>query len=278
MNISVLRLAFDRLSGVSVCSRLVTPKRPTSLPTVLNRDEVWRLLSAADTARDQLLLGLMYGCGLKVGEVCALKWSDVDCQTGELRVGKLDRVRQVPFASQLTALLEKGLAICPPDEYVFRGNMTGAHLSTRMAEYVLRRAAEVARIDKPLCGMTLRHSYAVHRLQDGATIRDVQGALGLNNIHSVMMYLRCLPPAVTRSPLDMLVKYPKSSEPIPALPDNQEPITNNHLPVPSPELPAELPFRPATMSIAEQARLFYRSLKLHVRARYLAVRHAIDGT
>ena len=71
-----------------------------------------------------------------------------------------------------------------------------------MAEYVLRRAAEKAAIEKPICGMTLRHSYAVHRLEDGATLREVQDALGLRNIHGAMVYLRCILPLGAYSPLE----------------------------------------------------------------------------
>jgi hypothetical protein len=221
----------------------------------------------------------MYGCGLKVSEVCALKWADVDCSRMELtirhgvaagtaprsRSGRASDARQVAFSSQLLPLLAKGRSICLPDDYIFRGSKVGDHLSSRMAEYVLRRAVESARIDKPVCGMSLRHTYAVHRLQDGATIRDVQTALGLGSVHSAMIYLRCAVPIGATSPLEALADGSGKADALaPA--------------VPEPDRPEVLPFEPLSISIGDRARLFYRSLKLHIRWRFMALRNAINTT
>ena len=286
INISALRVMFDRLCGYETCKDLVTPKRPNSLPSYLNRDEIWRLLSSADTARDQLILGLLYGCGLKVGDLCALRWSDVDCAAREIRIGADDEARRVAYSSQLAPLLEKGRAICRADEYIFQGARAGTHLSVRMVEYVLRRAATLAAIEKPVCGMTLRHSYAVHRLHDGASIRDVQEALGLKSLDSAMVYQRCILPTDAHSPLEGLAELTASlAIPCPSeenSPVNPGPETN--LPasaapeVPAPDLPAALPFEPVDISLTNHARLFYRSMKLHIRNRFLALRAAIDGS
>jgi len=73
----VLRTAFDKLGGMTVTRRLRTPKRGERLPVVLNLDEAGRLVQAAESVRDRLLIGLLYGCGLKVGELCRLRWMDM---------------------------------------------------------------------------------------------------------------------------------------------------------------------------------------------------------
>ncbi len=78
MNIPVLRSVFDKLGGLSIACHFVTPKRPLPLPEILSSNEVRRVLAAAPSTRNQLLLGLLYGCGLKVSEACRLKWADVD--------------------------------------------------------------------------------------------------------------------------------------------------------------------------------------------------------
>ncbi len=64
MTLSALRTVFDKLCGKTLTARLVTPKRGFTLPEILNRQEIRDLLAAAATTRDQLLLGLLYGCGL----------------------------------------------------------------------------------------------------------------------------------------------------------------------------------------------------------------------
>jgi len=261
MNISILRRVFDHLCGMPVCADMVGPKRPQSLPALLSQDEVWRLLSAADTARDQLLLGLIYGCGLKVGEACALRWADVDCANRELAIATRGRARRVSFPSQLAPLLDQGTRTCAPSDHIFRGARPGAHLSVRMAEYVLRRAAELAKLDKPVSCMTLRHSYAVHGLQGGLSIRQVQEALGLQSIHSAMPYLRCVLPPGACAPLEL---FPRPAQPAsaPAVPAVAAPVT--------------LPFEPVVLSFSDRTRLFCRSLKLHLRRRFLALRDARD--
>ena len=66
MHVSVLRTSFDKLGGLRTTAALRTPKRPEPLRDILSADEVARLIEAAPTLRDRLLIGLLYGCGLKV--------------------------------------------------------------------------------------------------------------------------------------------------------------------------------------------------------------------
>ena len=86
MNISVLRTVFDKLGGQELMEGIRTPKRGWQLPVILSESEVAQVLGAAPTLRDQLLLGLMYGCLLKVGEACSLRWGDFDVAAGAVRV------------------------------------------------------------------------------------------------------------------------------------------------------------------------------------------------
>ena len=77
-NISTLRKLFDKIAGLKVTRGLRTPKRAAVLPDVLTKEECERLLRTAGTVRDQLILGLLYGCGIKSSELCALRWQDVN--------------------------------------------------------------------------------------------------------------------------------------------------------------------------------------------------------
>jgi integrase len=86
MNISVLRTVFDKLAGRDLTRHLTTPKRNFPLPEVLSQEAVRDLLAAATSTRDQLILGLLYGCGLKVGELRTLTWADIDAAVTTLRV------------------------------------------------------------------------------------------------------------------------------------------------------------------------------------------------
>lgn len=78
IHLSAIRTAFDKMCGRSITLGLETPRRPKRLPVVLSAREVKRLLEAAPSMRDKLLLGLMYATGVRVSEVVRLKWRDVD--------------------------------------------------------------------------------------------------------------------------------------------------------------------------------------------------------
>ncbi len=270
LNIAVLRTVFDKLGGLSITKSLVTPKRPDSLLVILSQKEVRRILEAALTMRDQLLLGLMYGCGLKVGEACTLRWRDIDLDQGTITVHRggnpVAPQRTVRFPSQLLPVLRHGIEVCRTDAYVFVGSRTGKHLSIRMVGKVLRKAVKAAAIDKPVCGMTLRHSYAVHCLQLGSSIREVQEVLGHDRIETTMIYERCLLPENVVSPVDKLhhAAPMEGGNPLPPS-------------CPVPIIPPEAIERPFTDDVGSSQRItdFYRDLKTHIGRRFLALRRVL---
>jgi site-specific recombinase XerD len=69
---------FDKLADRTVAAGIHTPKRPFHLQEVLSAGEITRLIESAPTLRDRLMIGLMYGCGLQVGEFCNLRWRVID--------------------------------------------------------------------------------------------------------------------------------------------------------------------------------------------------------
>jgi len=280
MNICVLRTVYDKLGGRSVTRHLVTPKRPEHLPEILSLDEVREILEAGSTTRDQLLLGLMYGCGLKVGEVCRLKWADIDPQMGSLRISfaghRRERTLEIP--PELLPVLERGHSRCPESDYIFQGRVAGTHLSVRMAELVLRKAVAETGILKTVTCMTLRHSFAVHCLERGDSIRALQEALGHESIDTTLLYDRCILPRGVISPLDALrqsdskpspqgessAEVQAAAEPKPLF---KQPLSVDRL---------ELPFRSSTRR--DIALDFYRLLATCIRSRFLCERRATART
>jgi site-specific recombinase XerD len=354
MNISVLRSVFDKLGGLSVTRGLQTPKRPLTLPEILSRGEVRELLAACRTTRDQLLLGLLYGCGLKVGECRNLKWRDVQtvapalpwrgvAQKGEVRDGSrlrpgggqedyalngyalqakhsqqyrkplhesakgLLRVRYARGTRQrfleippdLLPVLNLGVERCAPDDFIFQGRRAGTALSVRAIELIVRRAREEAGIVKPISAMTLRHSFAVHCLENGENIRAVQEALGHKSVETTQRYERCIVPPGVVSPIDRLKQAqreqdashtphssrrsaaktdPVSHVPHCPAPGIQPPVSVpsfgiQHSPISIEHL--DLPFRQDTAPSSRScAAAFYRMLKTHIFGRFLGLRRS----
>jgi site-specific recombinase XerD len=173
----------------------------TRLPRVLSRGEIEVLLdnppsTGAQVAapvrwRDDAVLEILYGSGLRVSELCGLRVGDVDLTTGWATVwGKGSKQRRVPLSEAATAAVEcwlkKGrsemvLPASPPDALFL--NARGLRLSPRDVRRILDR-----RSPSPAHPHSLRHSFATHMLDGGADLRVVQELLGHASVRTTQVY------------------------------------------------------------------------------------------
>jgi integrase len=203
-------------------------------------------VSAADNPRDALAIALLYGCGLKPGELALLRWQDFDMADAELAIPS-PRTRTVPIPQGVKNIIAMGQDRCKPTDFVFAGRAANTRLSVRTIDRIVRTTAQFAGILKPVTAMTLRHSYAVHQLQAGINIREIQQRLGLRSLETMMRYLHCIPEDVS-SPLDSLTESP-----IPDLPTD-----DIQLPFPHTS-PARYFYRWLTTKLRNGFRLFRSS-------------------
>lgn len=180
---------------------LRAPAGGSRLPRVLRQEELDTLLDAPPAAvdddaphrrvRDDAVLELLYGSGLRVAEVCGLRIDDVDLARGLVRVlGKRSKWRQVPLTPRaveaLTVWLEGGRAELraagSPEELVFL-NLRGRPLTPRDCRRILDRRA----LD-PTHPHALRHTFATHLLDGGADLRAVQELLGHSDLSTTQRY------------------------------------------------------------------------------------------
>jgi len=215
-NITVLRTAFDKLCGLRVTAGFRTPKRPQPLRDILAPEEARRLLAAARSARDRLALGLLYGCGLKVGELCALRVGDADPDTRALTVTSAGGTRQrtLSIPENLLPLLRAEMSFREAGDFLLRGRTPGAPLSARTIQRLVRSAAQLAGLPKEVTPMTLRHSHAVTRLREGENIRVLQEDLGHRLVETTLAYSRYILPPDLVSPADRLSILPRAPQPM----------------------------------------------------------------
>ena len=185
-------------------------ERPKKLPVVLSREEMKLLLKAPALLKHRLVLGMLYGCGLRCGELRNLHISDVDLQRGTVHVrqGKGRKDRYVPLGEMLKRGVEKYLDAEHPDQWLFNGKDHHDIFSQRGVQWVVKEAAKRAGVKKHINVHTLRHTYATHLLEDGLDIVSVKELLGHVMIQTTMIYLHV---AQSRhkdpfSPLDTLYK------------------------------------------------------------------------
>ncbi len=164
-------------------------RKAKPLPRYLTITEVKRLLNQCNNIKHLCILNILYGCGLRVSEVVALKIVDVDSAAMRLMVrnakGQKDRV--VPLPKILLENLRTYYMAFRPKYFLFEGQ-SGATYSVKSIQQLTKKYARKAQISKTVTPHILRHSYATHQLENGVNIRYVQELLGHNSIKTTEVY------------------------------------------------------------------------------------------
>ncbi|GAA0245970.1 tyrosine recombinase XerC [Rhodanobacter caeni] len=181
-------LAHDPLAGVR------GPKVRRKLPQVLDVDEAGALVETDSggklAARDRAMLELFYSSGLRLSELCGLRWIDLDLDGGEVRVlGKGGKTRVVPVGRQaIAALRVLGAAEgMPPEGAIFRGR-GGAPINPRTVQLRMNKLALQQGLPKHVHPHLLRHTFASHVLESSGDLRAVQELLGHADIATTQIY------------------------------------------------------------------------------------------
>lgn len=195
----------EDFAASSPADALSLPKTPDRLPDVLSVADAARLLDALPAggpleARDRAIMEVLYGCGLRVSEVCGLDMARVRLDDGLLVViGKGSKERIVPVSGAAASALADYLSgpraslsmrartLRPADAGAVFLNARGGRLTRQGVFGIVRKAGERVGIDK-LHPHTLRHSFATHMLEGGADLRVIQQILGHADISTTQVY------------------------------------------------------------------------------------------
>ncbi|KGM53132.1 recombinase XerC [Lysobacter daejeonensis GH1-9] len=180
--------------AVSPAAGIRAPKAPRKLPQVLDPDEVKALVEVPTDAplglRDRALLELFYSSGVRLSELCALRWHDLDLAGGLVTVlGKGSKQRSVPLGSYARNALHEWRAStgATGDAPVFPGR-GGAPITPRAVQLRLRQLAQRQGLFKRVHPHLLRHSFASHILESSGDLRGVQELLGHADIATTQIY------------------------------------------------------------------------------------------
>lgn len=169
------------------------------LPQILTSREIEQLLSQpacvdAKGFRDKAMLEVMYATGIRVSELIDLDVDDVNLELGIIKCSGGKKTRAIPLypAAQkaLTVYLReiRDTMIGSPDEPALFVNVGGSRMSRQGFWKILKHYQQSAHIQKEITPHTLRHSFAVHLLENGADLGSVQELMGHSDISSTQMY------------------------------------------------------------------------------------------
>ena len=189
-------------------------KTPSTLPEILNREELLRLFTVTTNPKHRTLLMTAYAAGLRCSELTRLRVSDIDSGRMLLRVdqGKGNKDRYVPLSPRLLEQLRAYWRRTRPPHWLFPSPIAGRPLSRHSPWDIYHRAKQKAGIEKSGGIHTLRHCYATGLLEAGVELPVIQRRLGHTSIRSTLRYLHLAQDktSATPSPLDLL-EFPRTS-------------------------------------------------------------------
>jgi integrase/recombinase XerD len=173
----------------------IRPGRNKTLPVVLSRDEVHRLLHSIRLFRYRVCLSTIYSCGLRLSEGTRLQVENIDSDRGflNIRQSKGNKDRQVPLPEKTLQLLRQQWVEHRNDIWMFPSVVHGQinaekPISKSSVQTAFRKALKAAGIHKKASVHTLRHSWATHLLEAGVNLRLIQVWLGHSTPSTTSIY------------------------------------------------------------------------------------------
>lgn len=174
------------------------PKLKRNIPQILTIEEVDKILQAPDLntekgIRDKSMLEVMYATGMKVSELLNITMFDINLKLCYIKCkGTKNRERIIPIGSYAVNCLNEYLKIRPSLnsynlDYLFL-NLQKTKMTRQGFWKIVKQYAKLSGINKEINSYTLRHSFAVHLIQNGADIKAVQELLGHSDMSATQIY------------------------------------------------------------------------------------------
>ncbi len=180
------------------------------LPRVHSQKDIRLIINSPVNFKHRLILMLVYGCGLRLGEVCELKPEDIDLDRKIvwIRKGKGKKDRMIMLDDELSPFVAAWLKCGCGRLFLFEGNTPGKHLSKRTVEKIYTDACVKQGIDSQGGIHSLRHSFATHLLEQGVDLRYIQELLGHVSSKTTEIYTHVAAHQIVaiRSPIAGLLK------------------------------------------------------------------------
>jgi len=193
----LFKFAFqNEYSETNPAAYLKNPKTSRKLPEITSTESILKIYQLADEAEEnpaliKVIFELLYGCALRVSELCNLNFSDIDLSSNILKVkGKGSKERIVPVGDKSIPVIKQYLGSTEHISYnepllkTKRGNRIYPRFVYRIINKYLSKVTDIKKKSPHI----LRHSAATHMLDNGADLRAVKEILGHENLSTTQIY------------------------------------------------------------------------------------------
>lgn len=203
--ISSLKCYYKFLQSIDLCKQLdlkrfkTNVKTTKTLPIVLENDEIIRLIQQPDTSglkgiRDKAMLELLYATGITVSELLSLNIFDLNLTLGLLNINN----RTIPIYKDALKTLSlyinqvRNVLVSNKDDKYLFCNLNGEPITRQGVWKIIKEHSQKAGIDKVITPHTIRHTFAVHLLENGADISEVKQLLGHASSTTAQIYIELI--------------------------------------------------------------------------------------
>lgn len=209
--ISAIKFLYGNvLNKNDIIMKIPRPKKEKKLPSVLGRDEAWKLLTVVENIKHRAIFIMIYSAGLRVSEAVRLRLEDIDSERMLIRVKQAKGLKDRYTILSEVALkeLREYVKKYRPEGWLFPGERDGKHITERTVQKVFESACNKAGICKDVTVHTLRHSFATHLLEGGTDLRYIQELLGHTSSKTTEIYTHVSENGIRsiQSPLDRLFR------------------------------------------------------------------------
>lgn len=186
-----------------VIPTIIYPRPSTTLPAVMTKAEILKLINGVDNIKHRTILMLLYSTGMRVSEIANCKIADIDSANMRIKIvkGKGAKDRLTIMSQQVLLELRAYYIIYKPKDFLFNGYQGGKKYSVRSIQHLMQKALVKVGLDsKSYTIHTIRHSFATHLLDNGADLYTIKELLGHTNLQTTMQYMH-----LTTSRVDEIV-------------------------------------------------------------------------
>lgn len=189
--------------GVDINSFIDLPKHKKSLPKFANTNEINKIfdtfdLNTAKGLRDRAMLELLYATGIKVSELIELKLFDLSMDKLEITCNMREGFNTLPFSKQTKIVLQEYLKKSRPKLTIGKTkdllfvNMKGNIMTRQGFWKIVKEQAAKAGVSEDICPNTLRNSFTVHLINNGADVMDIKDMMGHSDISTTNAYFEAV--------------------------------------------------------------------------------------